>query len=281
MATIIDGKAIADEIYVELKKQVETLKKLGHRVTLAVIAVGDDFASKVYIANKTKICEKIGVLLQKYELHLNTSEENLLNLIDTLNFNKNVDGILVQLPLPLHINAKNVVEKISPEKDVDGFCAENLGRIAIKSYKFLPCTPAGILEILHHEKIVLAGKHCVVLGRSNIVGCPLALLLLNNDATVTVCHKKTVNIDQICKTADILIASIGQPNFVKSDMVKPGSVVIDAGISRLNNGKICGDVDFNDVKNVASHITPVPGGVGPMTIAMLMKNVICAKLHKI
>lgn len=277
MTHIIDGKKIANNICAELKSVVQELNKNGETITLAVVLVGENPASKIYVANKRKTCNEIGIISREYNLPQTTTENELLKLIDDLNSSNEVDGILVQLPLPAHINEKNVIERIHPEKDVDSFSEGNIGKLITKNYRFLPCTPAGIIEILKHENIEISGKHCVVLGRSNIVGKPLALLMLNNDATVTICHSKTKNLKDICKQADILIAAIGQPRSIKSDMIKPGAIVIDVGINRDASGKICGDVDFENVKDVASYITPVPGGVGPMTVAMLMKNVIAAK----
>ena len=276
MARIIDGKEIALKIRLNLKEKVEHLKKLGKNITLAVILVGDDPASKIYVSNKKKACEEIGIISKEYILKDNTSEEDLLILIDKLNDSDEIDGILVQLPLPSHINEKTVIKRISPQKDVDSFCEVNIGKIFTKDYNFLPCTPAGILEILKYEGIEIKGKHCVILGRSNIVGKPLALLMLNNDATVTVCHSKTKNLKEICKMADILIVAIGKPKFLKSDMIKKDVIIIDVGINRDENSKLCGDVDFYDVKDKASYITTVPGGVGPMTVAMLMDNVVTA-----
>ena len=276
MARIIDGKEIALKIRLNLKEKVEHLKKLGKNITLAVILVGDDPSSKIYVSNKKKACEEIGIISKEYILKDNTSEEDLLILIDKLNDSDEIDGILVQLPLPSHINEKTVIKRISPQKDVDSFCEVNIGKIVTKDYNFLPCTPAGILEILKYEGIEIKGKHCVILGRSNIVGKPLALLMLNNDATVTVCHSKTKNLKEICKMADILIVAIGKPKFLKSDMIKKDVIIIDVGINRDENSKLCGDVDFYDVKDKASYITTVPGGVGPMTVAMLMDNVVTA-----
>ena len=277
MTHIIDGKKIANNICAELKSVVQELNKDGETITLAVVLVGENPASKIYVANKRKTCNEIGIISREYNLPQTTTENELLKLIDDLNSSNEVDGILVQLPLPAHINEKNVIERIHPEKDVDSFSEVNIGKLVTKNYRFLPCTPAGIIEILRHENIEISGKHCVILGRSNIVGKPLALLMLNNDATVTICHSKTKNLQDICKQADILIAAIGQPRSIKSDMIKPGAIVIDVGINRDASGKICGDVDFENVKDAASYITPVPGGVGPMTVAMLMKNVIAAK----
>lgn len=264
----------------DLKRKVEELNQMGQSVTLAVILVGENPASKIYVANKEKACTEIGISFEKYELPENTTEQEVLTLLDKLNLSSNVDGILVQLPLPPHISERNVAQKILPEKDVDGFCEANLGKILTKDYGVLPCTPAGIVEILKYSQIDVKGKHCVILGRSNIVGKPLALLMLNNDATVTICHSKTENLTDICKMADILIVAIGKPHFVKSNMVKSGALVIDVGINRDSDGKICGDVDFENVKNVASYITPVPGGIGPMTVAMLMQNVAATKLNR-
>ena len=234
--------------------------------------VGNNPASKTYVRNKKMACEKAGIKSEEYLLPENASEKEILNLIDKLNATKEVSGILVQLPLPSHLDSKTICERISPLKDVDAFTSKNIGDLFKGDAKFLPCTPAGILEILKHENINLAGKHCVIIGRSNIVGKPLALLLIQNDATVTVCHSKTKNLEEICKLADIVICAVGKEKFLKKEMVKPGAVVIDVGINRDKNGKLCGDADFENLEPICSKITPVPGGVGPMTVAMLVKN---------
>ena len=277
MAHVIDGKEIALKTRLKLK---EELNKYGKTITLAVILVGDDPASKIYVKNKRKACEEVGIISKEYILPNNIKEKDLLNLIDELNKLDEINGILVQLPLPLHINEKKIIERISPLKDVDCFCELNLGKLLNKNYNFLPCTPAGILELLYYENIAIKGKHCVILGRSNIVGKPMAILMINNDATVTVCHSKTKNLKEVCKMAYILIVAVGKPKFLKSDMVKTGAVVIDVGINRDDKGKICGDVDFENVKNKASYITPVPGGVGPMTVTKLINNVILAAINQ-
>lgn len=281
MAYIIDGKKIANRICDDLKNITKRLQQIGECVTLAVILVGEDPASTIYVSNKKKVCNEVGIVLKEYILPAETTEQELLLLIEKLNKKDNVDGILVQLPLPAHINEKRIAAKISPDKDVDSFCEVNMGKLVTKNYTLLPCTPAGIMEMLRCENIDVSGKHCVILGRSNIVGKPMALIMLNSDATVTICHSKTTNLKEICRTADILIVAIGKPKFLTKDMVKPGAIVIDVGINRDITGKICGDVDFDSVKDISEFITPVPGGVGPMTIAMLMKNVITAKLNKI
>lgn len=279
MANIINGKEISDKLREKLKKEVAKLKNEQNlQPSLAVIIVGDDPASKIYVRNKKRACEEIGIKSYEFALPANTSEKELLNLIDTLNKRRDVNGILVQMPLPAHINEKTVIEHINPMKDVDAFHEVNVGKIMTGNFKFLPCTPAGIIYLLDETGIEISGKHCVIIGRSNIVGKPLAMLMLHRDATVTICHSKTQNLTEICKTADILIAAVGKANFVTRNMVKLGAVVIDVGINRCENGKLCGDVDFENVKNVASYITPVPGGVGPMTISMLMKNTITAAL---
>lgn len=274
MAKVIDGKKIAENMQNELKKETTELKKNGIDLTLAVIYVGDDLASKIYINNKRKACDYVGIKMKEFKFDCNASENDILRLINELNMDKSVTGIMVQMPLPHQINAKKIVGAINPQKDVDGFSEVNLGKIITKNYDFLPCTPAGIMEILNSENIEIKGKRCVVVGRSNIVGKPLSLMLLNNDATVTICHSKTENLKEACKNADILISAVGKKNLITADMVKKDAVVIDVGINRNEFGKICGDVDFENVKKVASYITPVPGGVGPVTVAMLMKNVV-------
>ena len=269
---IIDGKKIAQNVLESVKKDAEKLNGKGITPSLAVIMVGNNQASKTYVRNKKIACEKAGIKSEEYLLPENASEKEILNLIDKLNATKEVSGILVQLPLPLHLDSKTICERISPLKDVDAFTSKNIGDLFKGDAKFLPCTPAGILEILKHENINLSGKHCVIIGRSNIVGKPLALLLIQNDATVTVCHSKTKNLEEICKLADIVICAVGKEKFLKKKMVKPGAVVIDVGINRDENGKLCGDADFENLEPICSKITSVPGGVGPMTVAMLVKN---------
>lgn len=269
---IIDGKKISESVLESVKKDAEKLNGKGITPGLAVIMVGNNPASKTYVRNKKMACEKAGIKSEEYLLPENASEKEILNLIDKLNATKEVSGILVQLPLPSHLDSKTICERISPLKDVDAFTSKNIGDLFKGDAKFLPCTPAGIIEILKHENINLAGKHCVIIGRSNIVGKPLALLLIQNDATVTVCHSKTKNLEEICKLADIVICAVGKEKFLKKEMVKPGAVVIDVGINRDENGKLCGDADFENLEPICSKITPVPGGVGPMTVAMLVKN---------
>lgn len=272
-AKIIDGKAISAAVKEQVRAEIERDKiKAG----LAVVIVGDDPASRVYVNNKKKACELCGIKSYEYALPEETSQEQLLELIDTLNGDSSVNGILVQLPLPRHLDEKAVIERISPLKDVDAFHETNVGKIMIGNYAFLPCTPAGCMELIHSTGVEVAGKECVVVGRSNIVGKPMAMLLLHENGTVTVCHSKTRELAEVCRRADILIAAVGRPNFVTADMVKPGAVVIDVGINRLDNGKLCGDVKFDEVSEKAGYITPVPGGVGPMTIAMLMRNTLTA-----
>lgn len=273
---IIDGRLIAQNIKSDLKEEIENLKPKGINPGLAVILVGEDSASKVYVRNKKKCCDELGIFSKEFCFPENTSEKEILDLIEKLNQDKKINGILVQLPLPSHINQKVITESILPEKDVDAFHSSTIGNLLTNHTKLLPCTPAGIIEIFHRENISLTGKHCVVIGRSNIVGKPLAFMLINEDATVTICHSKTKNLSEICKSADIIICAVGKAKFLNRNMIKKGAVIIDVGINRDENGKICGDVDFDDVKNIASAITPVPGGVGPMTIAMLMKNTITA-----
>lgn len=272
MAEIINGKKISKEIKDELKLKVENLKKQGKECCLAVIQVGNDPASSVYVGNKKKACEYIGIKSLAYELTEDTTEEEILHLIDELNKNPKVHGILCQLPLPKHIDEDKVIKAISPEKDVDGFHPQNVGALTIGQPGFVSCTPAGIIELLKRSNIEISGKNCVIIGRSNIVGKPMALLMLRENATVTICHSKTQNLKEICKQADILIVAIGKPRFVDSEYVKDGAVVIDVGIHRDENNKLCGDVDYDSVEPKASYITPVPGGVGPMTISMLMNN---------
>ena len=272
MFNIIDGKAISKEIKDELKVKVEELKKEGKEPCLAVILVGNDPASTVYVGNKKKACEYIGIKSLSYELPETTSEDELLSLIDKLNKDDSVNGILVQLPLPKGIDEDKVIKAISPEKDVDGFHPSSVGALLIGQKGFLPCTPAGIIQLLKRSGIEIAGKECVVVGRSNIVGKPMAVLLLRENGTVTVCHSKTEDLKNVCKRADILVVAIGKPRFITEEYVKEGAVVIDVGIHRNENNKLCGDVDYDAVAPHTSYITPVPGGVGPMTIAMLMNN---------
>ena len=282
MAKIIDGKAVSAAVKQEVKAEVETLKQQGVAVGLAVIIVGDNPASRTYVNNKKKACAEAGIVSEEYALPESTTQAELLDLIDTLNKKDSIHGILCQLPLPKHLDEKAVIAAISPEKDVDAFHAVNVGHIMIGDYSFLPCTPAGIMEMLKYYEIPIAGKECVVIGRSNIVGKPMAMLLLQQNGTVTVCHSKTVNLAAVTARADILVAAVGIPKFVTADMVKDGAVVIDVGMDRDENGKLCGDVDFEAVEPKASYITPVPGGVGPMTIATLLKNTVTAaraRLH--
>lgn len=256
----------------QVARETEELKKQGITPGLAVVIVGDDPASRVYVNNKKKACELVGFKSEEYALSAETSQEELLELVKKLNEREDINGILVQLPLPKHLDEKEVIEAINPIKDVDAFHAVNVGKIMIGDYDFLPCTPAGVMEMLASYDIPVSGKNCVVIGRSNIVGKPMAMLLLHKNGTVTICHSKTQNLKEICSNADILVAAVGIPKFVTADMVKEGAVVIDVGMDRDENGKLCGDVDFENVKEKTSYITPVPGGVGPMTIATLMKN---------
>lgn len=272
MAKIIDGKAISAQIKEEIKLTMEQRRAEGKEVTLAVIQVGNDPASSVYVGNKKKACEYVGFRSLSYELEEDTTREQLLNLIDSLNQAEDVNGILVQLPLPKHLNEDEVMEAISPKKDVDGFHVVNTGNLWIGEEGFVPCTPAGIMELLKRSEVEIAGKECVIVGRSNIVGKPMAALMLRENATVTICHSRTANLKEVTKRADILIVAMGKPKFITADYVKEGAAVIDVGIHRLEGKKLCGDVDFESVEPVADKITPVPGGVGPMTIAMLMKN---------
>ncbi|MBB2183037.1 bifunctional methylenetetrahydrofolate dehydrogenase/methenyltetrahydrofolate cyclohydrolase FolD [Lachnospiraceae bacterium MD1] len=272
MALIIDGKKISAEIKDELKEKVAQLKTSGVEITLAVIQVGNDPASSVYVGNKKKACEYIGIKSLAYELPESTTQEDLLSLIIKLNQDVSVNGILVQLPLPKHIDEDLVIKTIDPSKDVDGFHPQSVGALSIGQKGFLSCTPAGIIQLLKRSNISIEGKECVIIGRSNIVGKPMALLMLRENATVTICHSRTKNLAEVCKRADILIVAIGKPRFVTKEYVKDGAVVIDVGIHRNENNKLCGDVDYDDVVDKVSAITPVPGGVGPMTIAMLMNN---------
>ncbi|MDY6328021.1 MAG: bifunctional methylenetetrahydrofolate dehydrogenase/methenyltetrahydrofolate cyclohydrolase FolD [Lachnospiraceae bacterium] len=276
MAQIIDGKKISQELKDELKEKVAKYKEEGVEITLAVIQVGNDKASSVYVGNKKKACEYIGINSLSYELEESTTEEELLNLIKELNNRKDVNGILVQLPLPKHIDEDKVIETIDAKKDVDGFHPMSVGALSIGKKGFISCTPYGIIELLKRSNIDIDGKECVVIGRSNIVGKPMSMLLLRENATVTIAHSHTKNLKEVAKRADILVVAIGKPQFINSEYVKEGAVVIDVGIHRDENNKLCGDVDYEDVFPHASAITPVPGGVGPMTIAMLMKNCVNA-----
>lgn len=269
---LIDGKAISAQIKDELKEQVAKLKEQGIELTLAVIQVGEDSASSVYVRNKKNACAYIGINSIAHELPEETTQEELLDLIDKLNNDNKVNGILVQLPLPKHIDEDAIINAISPAKDVDGFHPQNVGALSIGKKGFVSCTPAGVIQLLKRSNIDIEGKECVVLGRSNIVGKPMAMLLLRENGTVTVCHSKTKNLKEITKRADILIVALGKPKFITKEYIKEGAVVIDVGIHRNSENKLCGDVDFDDVKDVVGAITPVPGGVGPMTIAMLMYN---------
>lgn len=273
---IIDGKAISAKTKEELKTEVSALKDKGVSVGLAVIIVGDDPASRVYVNNKKKACEQLGIYSEEYALPKETDMDSLLGLIKELNTRKDINGILCQLPLPAHLDEKAVINAISAEKDVDAFHPINVGKIMIGDYDFLPCTPAGVMRLLDESGVDIEGKNCVVIGRSNIVGKPMAMLLLHRNATVTICHSKTKNLSEITSKADILVAAVGRANFVTPDMVKEGAVVIDVGMNRPADGKLCGDVDFAAVSEKCSLITPVPGGVGPMTIAMLMANTVTA-----
>ncbi len=275
MAIKIDGKAIAAAVRAEVRAEVEEMTRAGKTPGLAVIVVGDDPASRVYVNNKKKACAEAGMRSEEFALPAETTQEELMALVDELNAREDIHGILCQLPLPKHLDDKAVIAAISPEKDVDAFHAANVGQILIGDYTFLPCTPAGVMELLHRTDISVEGKHCVVIGRSNIVGKPMAMLLLHENATVTICHSRTQNLKDICRQADVLVAAVGRAGFVTPDMVKPGAVVVDVGINRGADGKLCGDVD-PAVDEVAGYLTPVPGGVGPMTIAMLLKNTLTA-----
>lgn len=272
MAQIIDGKQISAQIKEELREEAAAYKARGIEAALAVIQVGEDPASSIYVRNKKKACAYVGVRSESYELPRETTQEALLALIEELNGRADIQGILVQLPLPSHIDEDAVIRAIAPEKDVDGFHPESVGRMCIGEQGYLPCTPAGIIQLLKRSGVSIEGKECVVVGRSNIVGKPMALLMLRENATVTITHSRTRDLREVCRRADILIVAIGKPRFITKEYVKEGAVVIDVGIHRDENNKMCGDVDFADVELVAGAITPVPGGVGPMTIAMLMNN---------
>ena len=276
MAKILNGKEVSARIKVELKTETENLKKKGIDAGLAVIIVGDDPASRVYVNNKKKACEEIGIYSEEYALDKDTSEEELLKLIDELNAKPEISGILVQLPLPRGINEESVINRINPQKDVDAFHPVNVGKIMTGNFDFLPCTPAGVMELIKESGIDVDGKECVIVGRSNIVGKPMSMLLLHKNGTVTICHSHTENLAEKTKNADILVAAVGKPNFITGDMIKEGAVVIDVGINRMPDKKLVGDVEFESASKKASAITPVPGGVGPMTIAMLMKNTLKA-----
>lgn len=276
MAKCIDGKAISAQIKEEVKKRVAGLKEQGREVTLAVILVGSDPASAVYVGNKKKACEYTGIRSLSYELPEETSQEELLSLIEKLNEREDVNGILVQLPLPSHIDEDRVIRAIDPHKDVDGFHPQNVGALCIGEEGFVSCTPAGIIELLRRSGIEIAGKECVVVGRSNIVGKPMALLLLRENGTVTIAHSRTKELKDVTKRADILIVAVGKPRMITAEYIKEGATVIDVGIHRMENNKLCGDVDYESVEPLCSAITPVPGGVGPMTIAMLMYNCVTA-----
>lgn len=276
MAKIFDGKAVREYNLDKIAQQVAVLKEKGVLPTLAVIIVGSDPASRIYVNNKKAACERTGMRSLEYALPEETTTEELLELIDKLNADKEVNGILCQLPVPKHIDKNAVLERILPEKDVDCFHPENVGRLSIGNGELVPCTPMGMVKLLEYENIDPTGKHCVIIGRSDIVGKPMAMLMLARNATVSICHSRTVNLSEITKQADILVAAVGIAKFVKADMVKEGAIVLDVGMDRDENGKLCGDVDFDEVKEKASFITPVPGGVGPMTIAMLMRNTLTA-----
>ena len=273
------GKMVSAKVRGSILEEVNGLKDKGVRPGLAVIIVGEDPASKVYVRNKESACEECGFYSEKYALPEETTQEELLGLIDELNHNPRIDGILCQLPVPKHINEQAIIDAISPEKDVDAFHPINVGKIMVGNFDFLPCTPAGVMQLLEEYDIDPNGKNCVVIGRSNIVGKPMAMLLLHKNGTVTICHSRTKNLKEVCAQADILVAAVGKADFVTADMVKEGAVVIDVGMNR-KDGKLCGDVAFDEVNEKASYLTPVPGGVGPMTITMLMKNTLkAAKLH--
>lgn len=275
-ATVISGKDLAKKVKDNLKNDVEALKSKGIETCLVVVIVGDDPASRVYVNNKKKACEEVGIKSIEYALGADTSEEELLQLIDRLNKDKSVNGILVQLPLPKQINEDKVIMAINPEKDVDAFHPINVGKIMTGNPDFMPCTPAGVIKLIEETGIDIAGKECVVVGRSNIVGKPQAMLLLAKNGTVTICHSRTKDLDEVCRRADILVVAVGRPEMIKGSAIKPGAVVIDVGTNRTEAKKLVGDVEFSSASEVASYITPVPGGVGPMTIAMLMENTVKA-----
>ena len=276
MVQIMDGKLVSQSVKDRIRDQVAVLKEQGKEITLAVIIVGDDPASRVYVNNKKKACEYVGFRSLEYALPASTTQDELIDLIRELNDREDVNGVLCQLPVPDHIDDKAVIAAIDVKKDVDAFSSINVGQIMIGDYDFLPCTPAGVMEMLHYYDIKVEGKNCVVIGRSNIVGKPMSMLLLHENGTVTMTHSRTKDLKSFTQNADILVAAVGKAKFVTADMVKDGAVVVDVGMNRDENGKLCGDVDFNSVKEKCSYITPVPGGVGPMTIAMLMQNTLKA-----
>lgn len=276
MAQIIDGKAVSAKVKEQIRKEAAEIKKHGIEIGLAVVIVGSDPASRVYVNNKKKACEEVGFTSYEYTLPEETTESELISLVEKLNDDDKVNGILVQLPLPKHINENSIINAIRPEKDVDAFHPQNVGHIMIGDFNFLPCTPAGVMELIAETGVDVCGKNCVVIGRSNIVGKPMAMLLLHKHGTVTICHSRTKGLAEICARADILVAAVGKPKFVTPDMVKEGAVVIDVGMDRDENGKLCGDVDYAACFDKAGYITPVPGGVGPMTVAMLMRNTLTA-----
>lgn len=277
MATIIDGKEIAAKVRAELKERVDEMAKTKkRRPSLAVILVGDDPASKIYVRNKQRACAEVGIADELYTLAADVSQESLEYIIDSLAQRRDIDGILLQMPIPEHLDPKRALAHIPPEKDVDAFLPENVGHIMRGDYSFLPCTPAGVMELLHRYNIDPAGKECVVVGRSDIVGKPMAMMLLHENGTVTICHSRTKNLCEHTRRADILVVAVGRAKMITADMIKEGAVVIDVGMDRDENGKLCGDVDFASAEHKASYITPVPGGVGPMTVAMLMKNTVTA-----
>lgn len=277
MAKLISGKAVSAALRTQIREETAALRENhGIHPGLAVVLVGNDPASQIYVRNKQKVCEEVGFRAFEYRLNENSTQEQLLDLIRVLNKDDKVHGILVQLPLPKHIDEQTVILTIAPEKDVDAFHPMNVGRIMIGNYEFLPCTPAGVMELIDSTGVDLNGASCVVVGRSNIVGKPMAMLLLHRNATVTICHSRTRNLAEVCAGADILVSAVGKPHFIRADMVKDGAVVIDVGMNHDENGKLCGDVEFAEVEPKASYITPVPGGVGPMTITMLLKNTLHA-----
>ena len=277
MGKLISGKEVSTSIRAKIKEEAQKLRDdYGIQPGLAVILVGNDPASQIYVRNKQKACEEVGFHAFEYRLNENSTQEQLLDLIGVLNKDNKVHGILVQLPLPDHIDPQTVINTISPEKDVDAFHPINVGKIMLGDYEFLPCTPAGVMELIDRTGVEISGKNCVVVGRSNIVGKPMAMLLLHRNATVTICHSRTKNLAEVCAGADILVSAVGKAHFITADMVKEGAMVIDVGMNHDENGKLCGDVEFSTVEPKASYITPVPGGVGPMTITMLMKNTLRA-----
>ncbi len=280
MSNIISGKEVSSAVKSRIKDEISILKEKGISFGLAVIIVGDNPASRVYVNGKKKDCEEVGIISYEYALPETTTQEELMDLVQKLNNDDNVDGILCQLPLPKHLDEKSVINAINPDKDVDAFHPENVGRIMIGDYSFLPCTPAGVMEMIKTTGISISGKECVVVGRSNIVGKPMSMLLLHESGTVTICHSRTKDLKEVCRRADILVAAVGVPKLITADMVKEGAVVIDVGMNKQDDGKLCGDVDFENVKEIAGYITPVPGGVGLMTRAMLMQNTLTAAKMK-